>query len=337
MLTKRREAILDHIIGEYISNVTPVPSSSIARRRGLKVSPATVRNEMAGLEEEGYIHRRHISGGGIPSDKGYRHHVEGIVAQPALTAAQEYYMRLEFGKTRRDPEAGTQRVTELASELAVNMAVATVPKSARSRIKRLEVVALQEALALLVLVLQEARIKQRLLPLETAMSQDELTVLSNKLSDRYGGATLHALAALHGDLSPMERQVMSATNEIMLEEDASRFEEPRVAGLRLLLNQPEFAANSKMRALVDVLEDKDFLKTLLAGILSGHQFQAVIGEENESGELQECTVLVTSYGSPDGVSGLIGVIGPTRMEYRQSIGSLHFLSSLMGELVAELN
>ena len=336
MLTRRQEAILDLIIGEYVSSVVPVASSSIAQGRGLNVSPATIRNEMAELEDEGYIHRRHISGGGIPSDKGYRYHVESMHPEPALSQRQERYVRRQFTEVSRDLEVATRRVTDLMSDLVQNMAVATVPKAPQSRIKRFEVVALQEALALLVLVLQEARTKQRLLPLESAMTQDELTALSNKLSDRYGGATREAVAASYPDLSVLERQVVNAASEIMLDEDASRFEEPHVSGLRRLLSQPEFAANSKMRALVDVLEDRGFLKEVLTRVLAGKELQVVIGVENESDEMQECTILVSSYGSPEGVGGLMGVIGPTRMEYRRAIGSVRSLSALMGEMVAGL-
>ena len=133
MLTKRREAILDVIVGEYVASVTPVASGSIARRPGLQVSAATIRNEMAELEEEGYIHRRHVSGGGIPSDKGYRHHLDSIPPSPSLSQRQERYVRRQFAQAARDLEAGTQRVTELASELVQNMAVATVPRRRKAR------------------------------------------------------------------------------------------------------------------------------------------------------------------------------------------------------------
>lgn len=337
MLTKRQETILDVIIGEYVNHVTPVPSSSIAKRYGLSLSSATIRNEMSELEGEGYIHRRHISGGGIPSDKGYRHHLDMLEPPPALDPRQERFVRHRFSEVTRDLEGGTQLLAGLASELVDNMAVATVPKAAQSRIKRLEVVALQEALSLLVLVLQEARIKQRLLPMGMVMTQDELTAISNKLSDKLGGASRGELVAFDWDLSPVEQLVLSATNEIMIEEDANRFEEPRVSGLRRLLNQPEFSTNSKVRALVEMLEDRTFLRELLASVLQDGQFQAVIGEENKSDDMQGCTILVSSYGSPSGISGLVGVIGPTRMEYRKSVGSLQLLSTLMGELVEDLS
>ena len=128
MLTQRQEAILDVIIGEYVASVTPVASSSIARGTGIRVSPATIRNEMADLEEEGYIHRRHVSGGGIPSDKGYRHHLDSMPPSPSLSQRQERYVRRQFAQATRDLEAGTQRVTELASELVQNMAVAHRPQ-----------------------------------------------------------------------------------------------------------------------------------------------------------------------------------------------------------------
>ncbi len=336
MLTNRQAAILDFIVGEYIASATPVPSNSIAKR-AMKVSSATVRNEMAELEEGGYILRRHISGGGIPSNKGYRFHVEAMSPQPGLSEEDEAWVRQKFLEAKQDVEAGTRVVTDVLSRLAHNLAVATFPKAQQARLKRLELVELQEALTLLVLVLQEARTRQRLLHLATTMKQHELTTLSNKLSALYGGSTREALASAEGELTPVERQVLKATDEILLEEDAREFEEPHVSGLRHLLNQPEFANSDKMRRLVDVLEDRTFLKQTLPKVLAGEQFRAVIGEENETDEMQECSVLVSRYGSANGIRGLIAVIGPTRMEYRRSIGSVKLLSSLMNDLVNELS
>lgn len=337
MLTERQSAILDIIIGEYINSATPVPSSSIAQRQRLKVSSATVRNEMSELEEEGYILRRHVSGGGIPSSKGYRFHVETIPAGPGLSPEEEEYVRSRFEEVKRDMELGTRLVSEILSRLAQNMAVATFPRAVQSRIRRVELVLLQEALALLVLVMQEARTRQRLLPLGNPMTQDELATLSNKLTAVYGGATRDGLLAARTSLTPLESQVLDATNAMMVEEDARRYEEPYVSGLRHLLNQPEFQENPRLRALVGVLEDREFLKEELPRLIAGGEFRTVIGDENAVNEMQECSILVSRYGSPGGVGGLIAVIGPTRMQYRRSIGSVRLLAKLMTELVQEFS
>ena len=336
MLTKRREAILNFIITEYVTSALPVASHSIAQRREMHVSPATVRNEMAELEEAGYIRRRHISAGGIPSVKGYRYHVESIPMGSLTLETEKESLRRQFFETVHDLETWTRRATEMLAELAQNLAVVTVPKAAQSKIKRLEVVSLQEFLVLLVLVLEEAKIKQRFLPVSRAMTQDELTQLSNKLSAAYGGTTRQGIAEAEADFTPFERLIVGATNEMMLEEDVGLFAEPYVNGLRHLLNQPEFAAGSKMRALLDIMEDRSFLRELLSRLLAGEQFRVVIGEENEAGEMQECSILASRYGSPEGVGGIAAVIGPTRMHYPRSIGSVRFLSSVMSELVADL-
>lgn len=336
MLTERQAAILDFIIGQYINSATPVPSSSIAQKRTLKVSSATVRNEMADLEEEGYITRRHISGGGIPSDKGYRFYVETTPAQPSLTEEEEQEIRRRFEEVKPDVELSTRILTELLSMLVRNVAVATFPKAVQTRIRRVDLVALQEALALVVLVLHETRTRQRLVPLPAAVTQDELTTISNRLTATFGGATRGGLASLPADLSPVERQVLSVTNEIMQEEDARRFEEPHLSGLRHLLRQPEFSQSSRMRDLVDVLEDRNFLRERLPALMKGEQFRAVIGDENEQDAMQECSILLSRYGTPEGIGGLIAVIGPTRMEYRRSISSVRLLSDLMTEMVGQL-
>lgn len=336
MLTERQAAILDFIIGEYITRAVPVPSSSIAQKRVLRVSPATIRNEMAELEDEGYITRRHVSGGGIPSDKGYRFYVDTASGQLSLSEEEEQEVRSRFEEVKPDVEMGTRILTEILSMLVRNVAVATFPKAMHPKIRRVDLVALQEAVALVVLVLQEARTRQRLMPIPANMTQDDLTTMSNRLTATFGGTTREALNTPPGDFGAVERQVLGVASDILEEEEARRFEEPYLSGMRHLLSQPEFSQNSRMRALVEVLEDRSFLKDTLPGMMRGEQFRAVIGEENQQDSMQDCSILLSRYGTADGIGGLIAVIGPTRMEYRRSISSVKLLSYLMSEMVGQL-
>ena len=336
MLSTRHQTILDFIIGEYVSSAVPVPSQTIAHHRGFGVSSATVRNAMADLESDGYIRRRHVSSGGIPSDKGYRYYVEMLPAEDALSEQEAAEVNRRFEEVTEDVALWTRLTADVLASMVRNVAIASVPRAGQTRIKRVELVSIQEALALLILVFQQATTKQRLIHLSDGMSQDDLTALSNKLSAGYGGSTYQGITAAAGDVGPAEAQVLEATKELMLDEEMGRFEEPQVVGLRHLLEQPEFSSPAKGRVLMEILEDRRLVKELISGLVSRDRFRVVIGDENEPGEMQECSVVASRYGSDDTVHGFIAVLGPTRLQYRRSIAAVRLLASVMGDRVGAL-
>ncbi len=336
MLSIRHQTILDFIVGEYVSNAAPVPSQTIAHHRGLGVSSATVRNAMADLESGGYIHRRHVSSGGIPSDKGYRYHVEMLPSEAALSEHEEAEVNRRFQEVTEDVSLWTRLTADVLASMVRNVAIASVPRAGQTRIKRVELVSIQEALALLILVFQQATTKQRLIHLSDGMTQDDLTALSNKLSAVYGGSTYKGITAAAEDMDSAEAQVLEATKEIMLDEEIGRFEEPEVMGLHHILEQPEFSSPSKGRVLMEILEDRRLVKELISGLVSRDRFRVVIGNENEPGEMQECSVVASRYGSEDAVNGFIAVLGPTRLEYRRSIAAVRLLASVMGARVGDM-
>jgi heat-inducible transcriptional repressor len=336
MLSTRHQTILDFIIGEYVSSAAPVPSQTIAHHRGLGVSSATVRNAMADLESDGYIRRRHVSSGGIPSDKGYRYYVEMLPAEAALSEQEEAEVNHRFEEVTDDVALWTRLTADVLASMVQNVAIASVPKAGQTRIKRVELVSIQEALALLILVFQQATTKQRLIHLSDGMSQDDLTALSNKLSAVYGGSTYKGITAAAGDMNPAEAQVLEATKELMLDEEMGRFEEPQVVGLRHLLEQPEFASSAKGRMLMEMLEDRRLVKDLVSGLVAHDRFKVAIGDENASGEMQECSVVASRYGSDDTAQGFIAILGPTRLRYGRSIAAVRLLASVMGDRVGRL-
>ena len=336
-LTERQQEILNLIVGNYVASASPVPSQSIARRRGLGLSSATVRNEMAELEEEGYIRRRHVSGGGIPSDKGYRLHVQTLPEEPSLAGREERHVRTVLGDAPDDVDLWTSRAAEALAELVGNVSVVSRPKAAASKIKRVELVQLQDFLAMLILVLQEARVKQRILHLEEAATQSRLTALSNKFSAAYGGATYAGISRIEPAGSSLEQQVIEATRELLLAEEGERFGEPYATGLRHALSQPEFADASQARVFIDAFEDRQLLQEVLQGQLAESLLSVVIGEEHEVDTFQGSSVIVSRYGSADGVGGYVAIVGPTRMEYGRSIASARLISTFMSRLVESLD
>lgn len=335
MLSERKEHILRIIVGEYISLASPVGSEAIARRCGLGLSAATIRKEMARLEEDGYIIRPHISGGGIPSDRGYRYYVESMVQEEVPLEEQRMLSHL-FHQVERELAEWNRLAAALLARMVHNVAIVTSPKAAASRIKHLELVALQESLALLILLLQQAKLRQQLIAFDEVISQGELGAISRKLSALFQGLTRSQVLARSVGLSPVEEQVKNAVVQIMAGEDERRYEEPYIEGLRHILTQPEFAHAQNMLCLMEVLESKDIVRGLLPEMLVEGGVRVIIGAENREDAMKECSMVVTQYGVPGEVNGVLGVIGPRRMPYGRAISSVRYMGSLMSDLVAEL-
>jgi heat-inducible transcriptional repressor len=335
MLFPRTETILKSIVGEYIAKATPVPSEVIARDWKLGISPATIRNEMAYLEQEGYIFRPHPSAGSIPSDKGYRYYVESLKGV-GLPLAERRLISHLFHQVERELEEWLSLSATLIAQLVQNVAVVTMPKPVDCQFKYLELVALQDTLALVVLVLRGARLKQQLITFDQVMSQPGLTAIANKLNAAYSGLTSSQISAKAIELSPSERQVTDCLVKIMQAEDELEYEKPYLDGLHFMLNQPEFAYSQRMLALMELVEHRNLLKTIVPQGLASHRVQVIIGKENKEEVIHNYSVVICRYGLPKEAVGTIGVVGPTRMPYGRAISAVDYIASVLSELVDEL-
>ncbi len=337
MLNERQACILKCIIGDYISSARPVGSQAIARNSGLGLSSATIRNEMARLEEEGYIVRPHISGGGIPSDKGYRYYVESLGQETERTSLDEKLMLAHlFHQVERELEEWTRLAAVLLSRTVHNVAVVTFPKEAESRIKHLKLVSLQQSLAMLILLLHQAKLKQQLITFSEAMTQDELDVISNQFNSLFHDLTWPQIIAQRKRLSPVEEQVRDSVVHLMAAEDEQLYEEPYIEGISNILAQPEFMMRRDMLGVIGLLERRDVVRAMLHRVLIGDGIRVLIGAENREDEMKGCSLVVTQYGIPGRVRGAIGVIGPTRMPYGKAISTVSCIGSLMSNLAAEI-
>lgn len=334
-LTERKEAILKIVIDEYIRTGTPVPSIGIARFHALNVSPATVRNELAWLKQEGYLAQPHTSAGSVPSDQGYRYYVNRLLEEVAISADEQRLVRHMFHQVETDLEEWIGLAAILLAQLVHNAAFVVPPRAATARLRRLHLIAVQELLALLVLVFQDGRLRRQLIAFEQGMSQDALDRVSNKMNSLYGGMTRPQLSAGGAELTPAEARVARALAGMMAAEDERGFPQPQVEGLRNLLGQPEFARGASALDVIELLETRALLKPVLTRGLD-QDVRVIIGEENANQALQELSMVISGYGSPEASSGAVGVIGPRRMSYSRSIASVRFLASLLGQLAAEL-
>ena len=335
VLSLRAETILNSIVRQYIIKAVPVPSQSLIDNYELGVSSATIRNEMAHLEQAGYITRRHPSAGSIPCDKGYRYYVE-LLTDLELPLGEQRLISHLFHQVEEELEEWLRLAATLVARLVQNVAVVTMPRPANCRFKHVEVIALQDSLALVVLILRGVKIKQQLITFDQIVSQPELTAITSKLNTAYSGLTSSQILAKATELSPIEQQLADCLVKIMQTEDGQEYEEPYLDGLHFMLNQPEFAHSHRVLTLMELIEHRNLLQAIIPPELPRHGVQVVIGKENKAEVIQDYSVVISQYGLPEEAIGTIGIVGPTRMPYARAISTVGYLSSLLSELVAEL-
>ena len=335
MLTARSGKILNSIVREYITKVMPVPSQVIASDPDLGVSPATVRNDMAHLEQEGYLIRPHTSAGCIPSDKGYRFYVESI-ENVTLPREEQRLISHTFHQAEREIEVWLSLSATLLARLTQNMAVVSLPKSSDCKLKHLELLSLQESLVLAVIVLHGAKVKQKLITFKESLSQASLTVISQKLNSAYADLTSREIEAQEIELTDLEKEITEHLVEIMRTEDRQDYAEPYLDGWHFMINQPEFAHSDRVSALMELTEQRGLLRVLVPSEISRKGVHVIIGKENKSPAMQHCSVVICRYGLPEEATGTIGVVGPTRMPYSRTIPTVYYLSSILSQLLAGL-
>jgi heat-inducible transcriptional repressor len=335
MLTARRETILKSIVGQYIVKATPVASQSIVSDHDLGVCPATIRSEMAYLEEAGYITRQHPSAGSIPSDKGYRYYVESL-GEIELPLVEQILISHLFHQVERELEEWLRLAAKLIAQLVHNMAVVTTPKTISCRFQYLELVSLQDSLALGIFVLRGARVKKRLINFDETVSQSKLTSIANRLNAVYSGLARSEILAKGIELSPVEQQITDYLLKIMQAEDEQESEEPYLDGLHFMFSQPEFTQSQRMKSLMELIDQRNLVKIIAPEGIKNQGLQVVIGRENRAEAIQDYSVILGRYGLADEAAGTIGVIGPTRMPYARAIATISYLSSLLSRLTADL-
>ena len=346
MLSYRASTILNLLVDEYVQTATPVASDGIARSpalrqaqdKRLRVSPATVRSAMSQLTEAGYISRPHVSAGGVPSDLGYRHYVESLGEPPPLPNRLRRRVDSWLGEAEPDVELWSRRCAAALSQLTANLAIVTQPRSPSPRLKRLQLVFLQESVALLVIVLGETRLLKRLLSLDDPVSQQRLDEAAGRLNESLAGLSRRQMEARQVEWAPLERRVRRDSLEMMLEAEKSDAPEHHVEGLGRLLGQPEFAAGERARQLVQAVEERTLLERIVSAAREPDPSgpKVYIGSENQDESLRSFGVIVCRYGRPDGVGGSICVVGPTRMGYARAISGARHLADMMSRMVQAL-
>ena len=341
-LTERQRTVLRAVVEDYVLNAAPVGSKNLVARWGMSVSSATIRSAMAELEAMGLLQHPHTSAGRVPSDLGYRIYVETLMRETELDRADRLMIRHQFSQVQLTSNEWLRLAASILATSTRSASVVTPAKARRARFGHLQLAELGDGSRLAVLVLADGRVVQRRLKRSTI---DQLapdgTIGQAELDT--AAATLNAeLAGLSGPqarrrglrLTPLAGHVAGVIAELLEESDAVVVEDVFTDGIVNVLEQPEFAEGSKVRAILEVLRRTDFLEQLVPVVTRHGGVHVIIGHENPNDAMQEVSLVFAPYGDQDSALGLLGVLGPTRMPYPRAIPAVRYLATLMNELIS---
>ena len=334
-LADRQRDILRAVIHEFINSAQPVASGALVRRYALPLSSATVRNELAELEDRGLLTHPHTSAGRVPTDLGYRYFIESLMSDTALGPEEELTVSHQFQQAQQDTAQWLRLAASTLARLTAEASIVTQPSGTRSALRHVEVVPIHERRVLIVAVLEGGAVRQQLLDLGQPVAPDELRSLGQRLTDTKRGADASTLGVAADQEVGLAHDVIRALARMLAETESARAADVYYDGIQNILAQPEFGAGdpARLREMVALLEDRSRLAELLPPIIGEGEVHVAIGAENRVEPLLDCSLVFGRYGGTTGVIGYVGIVGPRRMDYARSIGAVSFVGRLMSDLV----
>ncbi|MDX2163167.1 MAG: heat-inducible transcriptional repressor HrcA [bacterium] len=332
-LTRRQEEILSLIVRAYTQHPEPVSSKHLVESNHLPYSSATVRNEMSALEEMGYISAPHTSAGRVPTQNGYRYFVKHLISPGELPANDQTRITEKLQSTPLATENWMRIIAAVLARTSQSAALVTPPAALLSLFKHLELIGIQGRLMLMVLVLQEGTVHQQMLTLAETMPQERLSEIANRINALCVNlnATEVRMKSLY--LQLVEREILELVADLM-----ERAESPRVRviyrdGLSDVIGS--FPSNEGAQQAIRVFEERAYLNMILDEILSPliNNVQVVIAGDNRWEQLSHLTMVISRYGIPGTLSGAVGVLGPTHINYGRAISAVGYVSSLMTDML----
>jgi heat-inducible transcriptional repressor len=342
----RRFEVLRAIVADFVATKEPIGSKSLVERHNLGVSSATVRNDMAVLEAEGYITQPHTSSGRVPTEKGYREFVDRLdVVKPLSVAERRAIQR--FLESGVDLDDVLRRAVRLLAQLTRQVAIVQYPTLSTSTVRHLEVIALTPARLLMVVITDSGRVDQRIVELGDVIDDHQLFQLRDMLREALEGKKLAAASVAVSDLAghfdglggPHNSQSKSLSDAVgrsatvLLESLVEHTEERLLLGgtANLTRNTADFGGS--LRSILEALEEQVVVLRLLAAQQEAGKVTVRIGHETEAEQMAGTSVVSTAYGTSDTVYGGMGVLGPTRMDYPGTIASVAAVAVYIGQVL----
>ena len=340
-MKKRQENILKAVVKDYIIQAEPVGSKGICNKYNLGISSATVRNELANLEEQGYLIQPHTSAGRVPTDKGYRFYVDYLMQEESLNKNEAELIRNEYQKVTKSVKDVLIRTLHVSSLVTNYATIVLAPKLFSEVLKFIHMVLVGVDKALVVLMINTGMTCDFLVDIENEIKQDDLDRISNLLNEKLKG---HDLSELDGKVIreviaelPLYNDILSRVFESLkqVENQLMRKSEVYHKGISEMIKLPEFKNFETMQSVIKILEEDKVLINIFERFLNSEKFAIRIGKENQIRELQECSVLAKTYKAKSNRKGVVGLLGPRRMRYAHMKAVLDNISENISGILDE--
>jgi heat-inducible transcriptional repressor len=335
-LSERKKKILAAVVDEYIATAEPVGSKLIAQKSGLEVSSATIRNELSELTSMGYLQQPHTSAGRVPTPQGYRIYVNELMEQHKLSMEETEKINRSLNTKMQQLDQVISDVGKLAAELTDYPALALSAK-APATVKRFDLIYVDSNTFIIVAMLSSNAVKNKLIHLPFSVEQSMVQKLSTVFNASFTGITEDEISPVlisstersTGDTMGLVAVIAGFAIEILSEEKAAR---AVLSGEAKLLQLPEFRDPDKAHKVMNYLSDAEHLYDL-PGMDFGDDIKVLIGPENIAEELKDSSVILAKYNAGDGMQGVIGVVGPTRMDYSTVAAKLSYIAGGLSKML----
>lgn len=332
----RRFAVLRAIVADYVATQEPVGSKTLVDRHNLAVSSATIRNDMASLEQDGYIVQPHTSAGRIPTDKGYRLFVDRLSQVKPLSAGERRAIE-QFLAEAVDLEDVLRRSVRLLAQLTRQVAVVQYPVLSRSVVRHVEVLAVGDRRLMLVVITDAGRVEQRMVEAATDIDDAKITRLRTLLAENVAGRVSSdaavALADLTAAASPQDKAVVTAISAVLRDALIDHPEERLMLAGTGNISGAWADQPATLRGVLDALDEQVTLLKLLAALDEPDALKVSIGEENADANLASSALISVGYGAGEVLMGGLAVVGPTRMDYPGTMATVRAVARYVGEIV----
>nr|WP_263328493.1 heat-inducible transcriptional repressor HrcA [Neobacillus sp. Marseille-Q6967] len=339
MLTDRQLLILQVIVDDFIRSAQPVGSRSLSKKEEISFSSATIRNEMADLEELGYIEKTHTSSGRVPSEKGYRYYVDHLLAPEVLNRKDITTIQSIFAEKIFEFEKIIQKSAKILSELTSYTSIVLGPAASMNKLRRIQIIPLNKETAVAIFVTDTGHVENRTFYLPPAVDAIDLEKTVNILNERLTGVPLEVLNdKIYKEVAVLLRQHIH-NYDTMLQIIADSLKMPVneklfFGGKTNILSQPEFHDISKIRNLLQMIDQEEWIYHLIKKEQEGINVR--IGKENNESAMENCSLITATYSVGAEQLGTIAILGPTRMEYSRVISLLQFLSKDLTSVLTKL-
>ncbi len=339
-LDERKKKILKVITDDYIASAEPVGSRTIARRYNLGLSPATIRNEMADLEDSGYLEQPHTSAGRVPSELGYRYYVDALMAHKILLDEEIEQIYVELDKHHQEIDSVIHRTSKILGHLTTFPSMVLSPQMDSAVFRHIQLLRLSETTILVLIVTNTGFIENNVIEMGGSISDSELDQISNFFNAKLRGTSLKDFRqALLQEISSelvFKQEFFNEAVKILVRSVSNQAKERvYLDGTTKILEQPEFADIERFKSLSKALDEEDRLYSLLTRNLH-RGAQVKIGHENEDHVIQDCSIVTAGYEISGRTVGVIGVLGPTRMDYAKVMPVVERTASILSELLTQI-